>query len=138
MNNERSDEQILEAAMCAWECIDGKTNRQNGVHTDAADIWKRMTQLRVDIGSPSMRYYTGLIAACVSEAYYIAETTADGYYDDPFDWEFVPLFLQLSLEVEGGAFSLRDDWRDVAKTMGESHKAARKMRALEQRQTCFS
>ncbi len=107
----RSPEQVLEAAMCVWEHIDQVSSQAGGAET-------ALGRLRADIGSPSMRYYAGLIAARVSEAYAIAENGAGGYYDEPFDWHFVPAFLDRAIMVAGGRFTLCDDWRRHARALG--------------------
>ncbi len=110
---DRSPEQVLEAAMCIWEHIDQVSRQGDGVRSP-------LGQLRADIGSPSMRYYAGQIAAQGSEAYAIAEQAAGGFYDEPFDWHFVPSFLDRAVLVGVGRFTLRDDWRCIARDLGRA------------------
>ena len=118
----RSFEQIVEAAMCAWECIDDLTLGDYG--TPVEPVWLAMRTLRQEIGSPAMRYHTGQIAKKVSIAFAIAENAANGYYDEPFDWEFVPSFLAnaLDVDIDNACFKLKPSWKNVAYAMGLSLK----------------
>ena len=120
-----SHEQVLEAALCAWEFIDEQTKDPNGAPLDG--VLFQLYELRSAVGSPSMRYFTGQIAENVSIAFHIAETAAGGYYDDPFDFEFVPQFIARAVEVskDKDSFGLKEKWRDIAAGMGQEMLASR-------------
>lgn len=122
-----SQEQILEAAMCAWEEIDQQTTSNA---KDKPDIWRRMTALREVVGTTTMRYHTGRIAEAICEAFKIAEHEAGGFYDEPFDWEFVPDFLKAALDIceTASCFGLVGSWRKRAAALGANQTVDRNRR----------
>lgn len=114
-NNSQSPEQILEAAMCAWEEIDTQTQNADD---KSEPIWRKMKSLRDAVGTAEMRSCCGSIGRQISAAFVVAEKAAGGFYGLAFDWDFVPKFLARALDVRSSSFYLRSDWRECARQIG--------------------
>lgn len=84
---------VAEAAMCAWECLieDGCAwpDNQNEAFVPFWTFVKRvgMAQARWTILT--------VVAAKIDEDYQAAVAAG---YDDPFDWEYVPAWLEKNIE----------------------------------------
>jgi len=129
-----SPEQILEAAMCAWEEINFRTTDKTA---NKPRVWALMTDLRAALGTSTLRFHTGQIAEDISKAFRIAEKAAGGFYPEAFDWEFVPEFLERSLEVGAGCtgVSLTNDWKQQAVEIGRKHSALQNFRRTKAKLT---
>ena len=95
--------ELLEAATCAWEYA----SEQLMQHTH--DKWGKFAEWT---GSSGLRLHMCELAEQIHIAYTIAQRRG---YDEAFDWEFVPAFLQRATDEN---LALVDDWRDVAAMIG--------------------
>lgn len=82
------EEETALTAMCIWEalleCMSGK---------DCDDVY---SQKREEVGACEMRSIVlHILAPAVEAAYNVVKDE----YQDPFDWEFVPAFLDLAEPV---------------------------------------
>ena len=92
MNNQTAfssvEEETALTAMCIWEAL---LERMSG--KDCDNVY---SQKREEVGACEMRSIVLHLLAPADEAAY--EVVKDEY-QDPFDWEFVPAFLELAEPV---------------------------------------
>jgi hypothetical protein len=92
MNNQTAfssvEEETALTAMCIWEAL---LERMSG--KDCDNVY---SQKREEVGACEMRSIVlHLLAPAVEAAYEVVKDE----YQDPFDWEFVPSFLELAEPV---------------------------------------
>lgn len=92
MNNQTAfssvEEETALTAMCIWEAL---LERMSG--KDCDNVY---SQKREEVGACEMRSIVlHLLAPAVETAYEVVKDE----YQDPFDWEFVPSFLELAEPV---------------------------------------
>ncbi|MCZ0866500.1 hypothetical protein O0V09_14910 [Dasania sp. GY-19] len=92
MNNQTAfssvEEETALTAMCIWEAL---LERMSG--KDCDNVY---SQKREEVGACEMRSIVlHLLAPAVEAAYEVVKDE----YQDPFDWEFVPAFLELAEPV---------------------------------------
>jgi hypothetical protein len=86
---------VAEAAMCAWEyLIEDRGKHRADQNPNLRPFWDFLES----VGTSQARWLILTEVAPKIEADY-QEATARGY-DDPFDWEYVPLWLSKNLTEE--------------------------------------
>src|SRR5689334_22798684 len=91
-------EDLMEAAMCAWEHV------LEQLRKPGHNKW-RARQRRE--GMAALRHHVSLLSFPVDQAYRQAHEKG---YGDPFDWDFVPEFLERATDE---SCELRVDWSRV-------------------------
>ena len=94
----------VEASLCLWE--------HYLEHIDAR--YPDIDALRERIGTVELRQQFMTVAILNACSDGIALARENGF-EDPFDWEFCPLFLSLCVTVEGHRLTLRPGWRGMCK-----------------------
>ena len=83
----------MEAALCVWECINEWT-----LNTGRAD-W---IELRDGVGSVEMRHQSIVLGQWVLKVYDICTVDDPDFFDAmPYDWEVVPMILDLARDGDG-------------------------------------
>lgn len=94
----------MEAAMCLWEAIDGQPFAE---------------QYRQQVGAAQLRHDVMEFVEAVHVGWHcheLATQAADVYTLCPFDWEFVPWFVQNCVDWE--TCTLDADWLKSCRTVG--------------------
>lgn len=96
------DYDLLDAAMCAWEHVAEQARKGGNKWADYARPY----------GIAALRGHVAGLAATVHEAWEAAMSVG---FDESFDWDFVPLFLE---HATNSGCVLRSDWHEVAEKIG--------------------
>lgn len=100
----------MEAAVCAWEHVIER------LHVAKRDDSNRWDSYRASHGMCALRSSVMDLAPTVHDAYEIAVTAG---FDAPFDWDFVPAFMERAVNDN---CALRSDWRAIARAIGKEDK----------------
>lgn len=108
-------ELLMEAAMCLWEAwMEAETGSAHHQTMNLYDAYRDevgTVQLRHDL----MRLVPAVhIGWSVYSTAYVSAAT-DMPCLDPFDWEFVPWFLENCVEIDPRFLSLRPGWLDLCR-----------------------
>ena len=96
---------VTEAAMCLWEDVIRRIKEEP--ETSPLQV------ARMDGGTANLRLEVLQLAEPCAQAWAVAEALG---YQEAFDWEFCPWFLDACVGMEGGP-TLRPNWQDLVSAM---------------------
>lgn len=103
-----SEQEMAEVALALWECL-----------LESPDDYPEIARLRTVVGTAEIRsmFANPVILAACNKGWRAAQ---DNGFDEPFDWEFCPLFLRDCVGVSDGYLVLRDDWESRCCEIGHA------------------